>query len=134
MKYNDGLNCLDKLRDYVQDSLSIRQKFNSEHFQPMVDPLSFRVKAEETKKDESNEEFNLLYLVKAELSDEGKFSLRKSMCNLYAKILSFLSVRVFPNITKKVYSSDSSKQRSHCIYGGCIVNAPLNLPKMQCLL
>ena len=90
MKYNDGLNCLDQLRDYVQDSLSIRQKFNkaeqSENFQPIEDSLSFKEKDEGLKNDENNDEFDLFDLVKAEISDQGKFFIEILCTYLYAMI------------------------------------------------
>ena len=84
MKYVDGLNYLDQLRDYVQDSLSIRQKFDkaeqSENFHPIEDPLSVRVKVEETKNNDNFEEFYLFDSVKEEIFDEGKIIIFNYPC------------------------------------------------------
>ena len=113
MNYTDGLNYLDQLRDYVQNSISVRQKFNkaeqSENFQPIEDSLSFKEKGEGLKNDENNDEFDLFDLVKAEISDQGKFLIEilYTLSQRYEKgcfsvgVLFHISKEVFPHMPLK---------------------------------
>ena len=57
--YVEGGHCLDELKDYVQTSLSIRQK--------VEDPLSLKQKGEYIKNEENLEEFDLYEVVKEEI-------------------------------------------------------------------
>ena len=88
MKYIDGLNCLDQLKDYVQTSLSSRQNVQqslieqkieeNEDVEQIEDPLMFReiveeIKSEEiTKEVKASEDLDLNFTVKEEIFDEGE--------------------------------------------------------------
>ena len=88
MKYIDGLNCLDQLKDYVQTSLSSRQNIQQSSIEQKIeenedeeqieDPLMFREIVEEIKSEEiteevkASEDFLLNSTVKEEIFDEGE--------------------------------------------------------------
>jgi len=74
MKYVDGLNYLDQLKDYVQTSLS-----SGQNAQPMGDPLSMNVKVEESENNEgmddveASADFDMNDFIKQEMLDEGGY-------------------------------------------------------------
>ena len=76
MKFVDGLNLLDNLKEFVQTSLPIRQKLQQSKIDHRVDVQN--KERREIKKDEDTEvfepigEFDLFGMVKEEILDEGK--------------------------------------------------------------